>query len=438
MDNMGDDHTRETQDLEFRPEEDFGENPDEFVPPAMPEYEMTDDGLPEGEAAEPTVQQAPEKVEEEVKEPEPQEYPRVEEIKEEPVEEVEPVKEVEEPVEPVKEAPRQEEYSDSGRAKQLIAADRATHMDEKTKRTGLKLLWVTILAIVLLAAAGFGVWRLTESLDKNQPKPASSDHTPQTEEVTVNIDDALEVNLEYIDLAKYSTNIVITEPGDYTLTGDFKHTVFVNSKADAITLVLDNVNIESEVAIVNAKERTAVEIQSAEGSKNSLASAKLAKNYPAVIWSQGTLNFTGEGHTEIIAPEVDKDANVTAETAPAAVASESSITFKDGYYFLEGHIRAKDYFVNGGVLVAVAYKNIATPDRESTQGYVPKNFLNVYSGKLTTTMNSEEGGKLVTFTTDRTFSSLLVSKSDVVNEREYAFSFSENSEAERGIAYPVL
>ena len=463
---MDDDHTKETKDLEFRPEEDFGENPDEFVPPMMPEYEMTDDGLPEGEEfgeAKPKAEAKEEKVSEKVAEPEPEKEmqepvirrapevshieieetvveEKVAESEPEPEPEPEPVKEPEpEPVKPAaKEEPKANEISDREKAQQILAADRATHMDTKTKRTGLKLLWITILAIVLLGAAGFGIWRYTESLKKEQAKPATPSSTPQTEEVVVKIEDALEVNLEEIDLSKYDSNIVITEPGDFTLTGNFKHTVFVNSDADTVMLILDNVNIESEVAIVNVREHTILTVQSKEGSKNSLISTKEAKNYPAVVWSKAAVNFTGKGYTEIIAPEVNKDENVTAETAPTAIVSESAVYFKDGQYFTEGHIRAKDYYVNGGVLVAVAYKNIAAPSKESTQGYVPKNFLNVYSGKLSTTMNSEEGGKLVTFATDHTFSSLIVSKEDVVNEREYAFSFTEDADVARGILYPTL
>ena len=54
------------------------------------------------------------------------------------------------------------------------------------------------------------------------------------------------VNAKIINLSEHTTNITITEPGTYTLTGEFGNTVLINASGDVV-LNLDNAKVENKL-----------------------------------------------------------------------------------------------------------------------------------------------------------------------------------------------
>ena len=110
---------------------------------------------------------------------------------------------------------------------------------------------------------------------------------------TMKIDDVEpgeEVNENNIDLSMHDSNITITKAGQYTLKGDFKSSLLVNTDGE-VKLVLDGVNITS--TIVNISKNKFI-IKLADNSVNILKDGGTSE-YDSSIYSNGPLVIEGNG-----------------------------------------------------------------------------------------------------------------------------------------------
>lgn len=108
------------------------------------------------------------------------------------------------------------------------------------------------------------------------------------------VDEGQKVLDSNIDLSKYDSNITITKAGEYTLKGEFEHSVLVNAEGD-VTLILNGANIQNDVTAAIANIGTsALTIKLADNSNNTLSDGG-ASEYDACIYSNGKLTIEGNG-----------------------------------------------------------------------------------------------------------------------------------------------
>lgn len=107
-----------------------------------------------------------------------------------------------------------------------------------------------------------------------------------------------------IDLSKYNENLVITKSGEYTLTGDFSHSVLIEADGD-VTLNLKNVNISPDGIIGPIANNSFHDlfINTVFQSKNTLregpysdSEGSISSLGNVIIDGEGTLNIFGNQH----------------------------------------------------------------------------------------------------------------------------------------------
>ena len=101
-----------------------------------------------------------------------------------------------------------------------------------------------------------------------------------------------------INLNNYKDNIILKKGGEYTLTGEFEHSVLIDS-SEKVILNLNNVDIENKVntAIANINNNQLV-INILENTKNELSS-RGESEYDGCIFSNGEIIINGPGSLKI-------------------------------------------------------------------------------------------------------------------------------------------
>lgn len=102
-----------------------------------------------------------------------------------------------------------------------------------------------------------------------------------------------------IDLSDYEDDYVIDKAGDYVLTGEFEHTVYVDVEEKIVHLFLDNVRIDAtKGAAIQVVSAAKVVITLLPGTENVLIDAPIRELNPdakAAVMSQADLTINGEG-----------------------------------------------------------------------------------------------------------------------------------------------
>lgn len=163
------------------------------------------------------------------------------------------------------------------------------------KKTIIQLCIILILIIILGILVSLVVKEhgLKNNMQR-QGKFEMQEEKSQKETLASDVDKGQEVTTSNIDLSKYDSNITITKAGEYTLKGEFKHSVLVNAESDVI-LILDGVNIENTITATIVNVGTSeLTIKLADNSINTLSDGG-ASEYDACIYSNGKLTIEGNG-----------------------------------------------------------------------------------------------------------------------------------------------
>lgn len=252
----------------------------------------------------------------------------------------------------------------------------------------LALFWMVILTVILAGVIGMMIYAwMVYQQDQNN---SASSTVSQEATSSVAVAGALEVYLSEINLNNYDSDIVIVNNSGSTVkvTGSFRHTLYINSTAD-MTLELKDVDIATEgaVAVMNIGPNTVNVVTSGD---NKISAT--ANKYNTVIYSDGPLNFAGNGSLAI----------------SALSEGTQTVTTKGGYT------------TNSGVIVMLGKAKMETPADASTQGYFYKELKNVYASGMTVVVtDNSSGDKATEFTTSADFSVMLVSDAPVKNNQLY-------------------
>lgn len=220
---------------------------------------------------------------------------------------------------------------------------------------------ISILIILLIA-----IYFITKSLTND----SANINTTQDIDISINTDDGDE-DVDWDSLSEYkltNDNLNITEPGNYTLTGDITKTVTINVVGD-VKIVLDNVNIKpTNGSGIIVEQADNVLIYLNDGTTNTIIDNNTYSyddsDIDGAIYSKDDLIFDGTGTLNITANYKD------------GIVSKDDLKIINGIYNITSNddgIRGKDsvYIQNGNFNINSSGDGIkSTNDTDTEKGYI--------------------------------------------------------------------
>ena len=303
----------------------------------------------------------------------------------------------------------------------------------------------------------------------------------QKETLAEDVESGKDVVEKNIDLSEYTSNITITDGGEYTITGKFEFSLLINSSEEVI-LNLDNVTIENEITAAIANTTTnPLTINLLENTVNTLSDGG-SSEYDACIYSAGPLTISGAGKLEVygnqeegegIATETNditiNGGNIYIESNDDGInagGDGGKITINNGYIYImasgdgidsnknlvinggtvytvgsptggDAGIDTDDGFdINGGLVIALGSGMLEKPNSTSSQKFLCSSLDNtIEKGTLITLMN-ENDEVIVSFEASENFSTLIISSNLLEEGTYYLYKDGENTgRLENGIYY---
>lgn len=285
----------------------------------------------------------------------------------------------------------------------------------------------------------------------------------KNEESNFEVDRGQNVNVKEIDLNDYDSNITIDKAGEYTLTGNIKHTVLVETDGDVI-LNLNSVTIEStETAAIANVGTNKITINLLEGTTNTLKDSG-SGNYDGALFSNGPMIIDGEGtlyvygHQEegegiattdnditinsgVIIVEANDDGlnaggdnggtitinggELYIKAAGDGIDSNGSIVINGGTIYAMGSSAGGDagidadggISINGGTVIALGSDMLEAP-KSATQSYLAVTLNNKINKDEIVTLVDEDDETIISFKAGETFKTLIIS-SDKLSKGTY-------------------
>lgn len=287
------------------------------------------------------------------------------------------------------------------------------------------------------------------------------------------IEEGQEITENNIDLSKYNSNITITKSGEYTLKGEFKNTVLVNSESDVI-LILDGVNIENTITAAIANVGTSeLTIRLADKSNNILSDGG-ASEYDACIYSNGKLIIEGNGTLNIYGNQEEGE-GIATETNDITInggiiniecqddginagGDGGLITINDGEIYIKANgdgidsnknliinggniysmgssvggdagIDTDDGFaINGGTVIALGSDMLEKPEKTSQQKSICFELKAKISKGSKLTLKNEIGEEIISFEAKEDFKTLIISNSKLTSGTYYLYKDGEKTD----------
>jgi len=266
-----------------------------------------------------------------------------------------------------------------------------------------------------------------------------------------------------ITLDKYDNDITIINGGNYTISGNYKHSIIINSDEE-VNLILDNVNINNnETASIIGLKASKITITTKTDSTltdggTSQYDGCIYSNAPLVFEGNGTLTINGnQNEGEGIASEAQ---NITFNSGTYVITSNddginaggdgATITINDGIFYInasgDGIDSNKDaiinggtifvigsdiggdsgidtdsgYLINGGTLVALGSDMIEVPKSSSKQNTLALTLDNsINKNTLVTLMKENE--EIISFIAPKNFKTIIISTSNLINGTYYLY-----------------
>ncbi len=340
------------------------------------------------------------------------------------------------------------------------------------KETIIQIFIIIILMIILgllvsLVVKESGLESSMQRQDKFEMQEES-----QKETLASDIDAGQEVTKSNIDLSQYSSNITITKSGEYTLKGEFQHSVLVNAESD-VTLILDGVNIENTItaAIINVGT-SELTIKLADNSNNTLSDGG-ASEYDACIYSNGKLTIEGNGTLDVYGNQEEGE-GIATETNDITInggtiniecqddginagGDGGLITINDGEIYIKANgdgidsnknliinggnvytmgssvggdagIDTDDGFeINGGTVIALGSDMLEKPENSSKQKLVCFELSTKISNGTKVSLKNELDEEIISFEAKEDFRTLIISNSKLTSGTYYLYKDGEKT-----------
>lgn len=342
------------------------------------------------------------------------------------------------------------------------------------KETIIQIFIIIILIIILGLLVSLVVKESgLESSMQRQGEFEMQEEKSQKETLSSDIDTGQEVTKSNIDLSQYSSNIRITKSGEYTLKGEFKHSILVNAESNVI-LILDGVNIENTItaAIVNVGT-SELTIKLADNSNNTLSDGG-ASEYDACIYSNGKLTIEGNGTLNVYGNQEEGEGiatetnNITINGGTINIECQDDginsggdgglITINDGEIYIKANgdgidsnknliinggnvytmgssvggdagIDTDDGFeINGGTVIALGSDMLEKPENSSKQKSVCFELSAKISKGTKVSLRNELNEEIISFEAKEDFRTLIISNSKLTSGTYYLYKDEEKTD----------
>ena len=205
--------------------------------------------------------------------------------------------------------------------------------------------------------------------------------------------------------------LIISEAGEYTLTGSMRGTIYVDPGAGNVTLIFDNVTLDggSAPAIIGSSGAS-LNLHMTEGSQNAITSsgtAAIQSTVNTVFEGAGSMNISG-----------GQDASVQVHDA--------SLCFCDGSYSVIGSgtpIQAdRGYTIQSGHFLALGLSSMQLPINQSAQSTVLLGTDAPVPASTPVSLMDTLGNSLVCFDSSQPFTTFLYSDGALTNDRYDLFA----------------
>lgn len=313
---------------------------------------------------------------------------------------------------------------------------------------------IFILALIILTTI---MYCLLNNNFRIIPKDNNEKETSGTE-----IESGQNVLKNIINLNDYTGNITLTEAKEYTITGEFDHSLLINANGK-VTINLENVTINSQktAAIANISKNELI-INIVDNTSSFLSDGG-SSEYDGCIYSSGPLTFIGNGNLTINGRQEDgegiatTDNNITInggnivinsaddglnaggdaggiitvnggnlyiQASGDGIDSNNSLIINGGFIYVIGSSLGGDagidtdkgFTINGGTVIALGSDMLETPLKSSKQNTISFTLNSkIESGTLITLLNAKDE-VIVSFEATDNFKTLIISSALLKND----------------------
>lgn len=274
-----------------------------------------------------------------------------------------------------------------------------------------------------------------------------------------------------IDLTGYMSNLILTNGGEYTLTGSLKgYSIILRSASEPITLNLKNLKVTSNTGAIINEGVGKLTIKTMEDTNNNLTDTSAN-----AIHSTGDLTIDGTGTLRITASSgkaisskgniIINNGNLYISSYETSINSTNSITMNQGKVFIDSQMNGissdkqttinngtlyitsneetgkafdtrNGYLLNGGLIIGLGNGNIECPVDYSKQKTLCLTFDKQIDKKKIIALTTTDYQLILGLRPDKKTKTLVIS-SDKIIDGEYVVcnSGSLNGEMSEGIYY---
>ena len=318
-------------------------------------------------------------------------------------------------------------------------------------------------------------------INKNNPRINNrfvQEENVEKETKAEDVDSGESINIaEKIILDNHSSNITITEPGTYTLTGKFSYSVLIDAQGEVL-LNLENVTIENTVTAAIANISTnGLTINLPENTINKLTDGG-SSEYDSCIYSAGPLTITGNGSLEVygnqdegegIATETQNitidggnikvksnddglnaggdggtiainKGNIYIKASGDGIDSNKNVVINGGNVYAMGSSLGGDagmdadqgIIINGGTVIALGSDMLEMPKDTSKQKSLCFNLKSNIEAGTSIVLKDSNGVEVANFIADEKFKTLIISNNKLV-EGKYTLYVNNEKVSETNI-----
>ncbi len=307
------------------------------------------------------------------------------------------------------------------------------------------------------------------SIDTTYEDPCPQcDSTSSREETEFDKDNI--ANSEKINLDSQTSDLTITKPGTYTLTGSFAHSVIVDAADADVKLILNGITITNpSTATIVGLAANKITISTTKDSVNTLTDGGKSI-YDGCIFSNAELIFEGEG-TLIVNGEQTEGEGIATEAKPItfnggtyritsaddginAGGDGDTITINDGTFYIDASGDGIDsnknaiinggtifvigsdtggdagidtdagFAINGGTVVALGSSMLETPLTSSEQLSFTATLSQSISKDTPVALLDDSGKTIISFSAPKSFRTVVISTPELKSGTTYTISAS--------------